>query len=362
MKGRASLALALAIAIAGTAYVVHRERLVREQRNHGLRLSPNSDEGEPYSTSLFVVGDVFLSFESTPSASTLWLMRRRETIATWLLPAPVQPTDFLKLIQWRTRGRVIWHLTGRASADLLTEFDPESNHRLAIIRANCADGTCRTTTQERALPQARLVVAAEGHAVLLNDEHFVVYKSIADLMRDSGTKIPRLSHADSNELLAQSATATLLISKTPTISGEVIREKSHGRVEMPVDGAAAGVAVSDGLQLVVDEAGRTRLWDCPASVFDENSECTVYTAPQDFPRAGPVSITDDECGVAMHRSDWIWLVRRNARTEELLQAAGIAQCGATEIMTYRARHIDYVVPKHQAVVSERHTLRLVRPV
>ena len=317
--------------------------------------SGNSEKAGLFYHAVFAVGPLFLTYDSTARDSALWLVR----------PAALfMPFEVRALVRWNEVGRVVWSLTGPASADLLIELAPEGNHRLAIVRATCTVSACSTTTQERGLPAgARLFVSPGGSALLLTDDSLTNYDSIADLMRNTGARrTPRLSPPSKNELVGQSRDTTIVLTDLKSFSGEMIEGKNHSLFHLTLDAAGDPVAVawSDGLQLLVDGAGRTQLWDCPASVLKGSAECTAYTAPSSFPRAGPVTIKDDECGLAMSRSGWTWLVRRIARTEDLFPAAGIVRCGANETVVYRARQIASVKPASRSVTSERRTVEFKR--
>jgi hypothetical protein len=353
-------ALTVLLAVAGAVQFVRRESALREQRNRGFPASPNEADGRPHALAVFAVGDSYLTFDSSEADSSLWLVRSNESLRSWIFPPPVRPLSFSRLIQWKAPGKIVWALPGRASADFLLEFAGDSGHRLAVLRVYCAEGGCRTTIQDRVLPAAKLVVNADGTAVILDDKNFVVFRSIADLMRDNGATVARLSPPQENELLAQSRDGTLLIADAQTWKGEWIEGNAHSRLTLNADdhGIAAGLAMADGVRLVEDVADGSRLWDCSDELFKGKAECTVYRAPQGFPRSGAVSMTDDECGIGMHRGDRIWLVRRNARTEELLDADGIAQCSGNAILLYRGRHLQYVRAVRQNVTSERRPLRL----
>jgi hypothetical protein len=350
--------LILMLAVAVAVQVGRRENALREQRSHGFPASPNEGDGQADALTVLAVGDSYITFDSSGTASALWLVRSNESVRSWIFPPPVRPQRFTRLVEWNAPGKIVWSLAGRASADLLVEFAGDT-HRLAVLRANCAEGGCRTTTQERTLPAAKLAVNADGTAALLDEKNFIVFRSIADLMRDNGATVARLSAPRQNELLAQSSNGTLLIADARTWEGEWIRGNGHSRATLEADhGTAAGIAMAGaGVQIVEDVADGSRLWDCSAELFKGKTDCVVYRAPEGFPRSGAVSMTDDECGVGMQRGDRLWLVRRNARTEELLEADGIAQCTANMIVLYRGRHIRYLPAAHKIVTSERRTLQ-----
>jgi len=90
------------------------------------------------------------------------------------------------------------------------------------------------------------------------------------------------------------------------------------------------------------------------------AECTVYQAPPQLPRSVPVSMSDTECGIVISRGGWTWLVRRNAQTQDVFRAEGIAGCLNGEIVAYQKGHIFYLAPRREPLASLQQTVQLER--
>lgn len=332
------------------AYIRRQQSTIRQQRTEGFAISGNPATAPVFSQKVLAVGALFLTYDSSEKDSALWVVH----------PAAMfSPYSAESLVQWKDPGRVVWSRSGRDNADLLIEFAPQTNHRIAIIRVKCTEKSCRTTSQERGLPPDLALYVNDDDAVLLAGESsFTIYSSIADFINSKGDAIPRMSARTGDELAATSRDTTLILSNPRAWSGELVDGGSHTRVQLKSEtgDTPSALAVSGGLQLVADGGGHTRLWDCPASVLKGSGVCSVYTAPAGFPLAGLTSLTDDECGIAIHRDGAVWVVRRNARTESIVAASGIARCNAGEIVVYRDRRIQFLIFTSQAVSAERRTM------
>jgi hypothetical protein len=71
-------------------------------------------------------------------------------------------------------------------------------------------------------------------------------------------------------------------------------------------------------------------------------------------------MSDTECGIVISRGGWTWLVRRNAQTQDIFPAEGIAGCPNGEIVAYRRGHISYPAPKREPLTSKQQTSQLDR--
>src|SRR5262249_671685 len=137
--------------------------------------------------------------------------------------------------------------------------------------------------------------------------------------------------------------------------------KNHTRIRLRLatPGTAVAAIINNNWRIVVDDPGKTRLWDCPPALLNGKAECTVYTAPGELPHA-PASINDTECGIVVTRAHRTWLVRRNAGTQDIFDADGIAGCREGEILAYTRGHIAYLTPKREPVTRSRQTAQLER--
>jgi hypothetical protein len=342
-----------------------REGSLSLQRGIGSRASGNADDTLLDSIAVFETEDFFLTYDSTELNSALWTARSDETFLSWLWPEDTPRQKFETLVKWNDPGRVVWSKPRKITVDLLIEFAPEANHRVALMRMTCSNKTCRSTAQERGIPQAaRLSVGDDGSAILVDDKALVTYDSVADLMSGAERKTERRSPASSDELVASAREAALVINRE-SLSGEIVEERLHAGITFsfgkPVQPAA--VSINNGVQFVVDDKDRTELWDCPWSALKEDSECVVYKSPAEFKvptsfEVAPMVIHDTECGLTISRSIWTWVVRRNARTEDVLVATGIVSCDIGALLTYIDRHIVDQSPKRQPVTSETRQLKV----
>jgi hypothetical protein len=211
------------------------------------------------------------------------------------------------------------------------------------------------TARERGLiAETRLTVADDGAAILLNDTTITRYSTIADLMNVAKeTTLPRLTASQANEVVAPSLNASLILANPQALSGEALKGPEHFKVHMRVEPAGTAVAaiLGNDLEMVIDDAEKTRFWDCPNNVFDAPTDCTVYTAPSVLPKALPVSLSDTECGIVVSRGGWTWLLRRIAKSQDIFRAEGVASCPNGEIAAYTGGRISYVGPKRDQLTE-----------
>jgi hypothetical protein len=363
MNGLRPLAIVVAIFVVAS-YLVIRERNLQKQHANGYRASGNAETASLYSDRVFALGDLFLTYDSTEQDSALWLVRPAETLRSWIWPGETPALEFKDLFRWDHPGRVVWSQTGNGTMDLLIELTPESNRQVSLVRVRCAAMSCGTTTQERGIPAGeKLVVGEDGSVLLIGNKNLDTYPFVVNLMGSTPSTTLRLTQAGPQEIAAVSREAALVISDPESFSGEVLQGPTHSRMTFTSDqlGVPVAMDMSGGLNILVD-GERAAFWDCPASILNTDTECTVYTAPAGFPRSVPASIHDTECGIVITRGDSTWLVRRNAGTEDLLNVTGIVRCDSGELLAYRGRHIAYETVRRQRVNRDQRMLKVrLRP-
>src|SRR5438552_4020627 len=101
-------------------------------RDPEFAASGNSSSDLSQSLKVLGVGNLFLTYDSTAKDSALWIVRPPEMFMSSQVTA---------LVRWNGPGRIVWSLTGNTTADFLIEFAPETNHRIAILRAVCTEST-----------------------------------------------------------------------------------------------------------------------------------------------------------------------------------------------------------------------------
>lgn len=353
-KSSRRLFLLLVVAVAVVlVFAIRRAGALQRQHANGIRVSENPSGTSPTSETVLSIGEMFVTYDSTANGSAVWLARPSGSIRSWLLPPAEEPFDFEALIRWNDAGRVVWSNSGAASADLLVELAPETNHRLVIVRITCERGQCNAEARERGLiGGTKISVADDGATLLVNDKTITRYGSMADLMNvTKEVTLPRLTTPQKNELVAPSLSASLILANPESLDGELIAGSEHSKVHMHVDSSGTAVAmnINSDLEMVLDDSSGTRFWDCPVSVFNSAAECTVYSAPAALPRAIPVSLSDTDCGIVISRAGVTWLLRRNAESQDVFPADGVASCPNGEIAAYQKGHISYVAPKRDPI-------------
>ena len=329
------------------------------QRLNGISASGNSAAVELRSETVLSVGDSYVTYDSTAHDSALWLAHPAETFRSWFLPPPVAPFRFEPLVRWNDSGRVVWSNTGAANADLLIELATQAIHRLAIVRVTCSAGTCGASARERGLiAGTTLWVGDDGTSLVLSDTSLTMYKSIAELMNGEGeVTLQRLTSPGQEELAAVSRNATVILSNPSELSGEIVEGQIHQRMRLTMDIPGTGVAMmmNNNFRILIDTSSGTHFWDCPSGVLTGSSQCEAYTAPPELSRARPVDMSDTDCGIVISRGGWTWLLRRNAKTEDVFQADGIAACREGQIQAYRGRQIVNIDPKRTPVTTTQQT-------
>ena len=361
-----SLRLISAIVIATGLFIVYgvaRTHALDQQHHRGLATSGNSATAELQSETVLGIGDLYITYDSTPQDSALWVASPSGTLRSWIVPPPEAPFDFDSVLRWKDPGRVLWSNTGTASADLLIDLGTKTSHRLVIVRVTCEHGQCGASERERGLiPGTQVTVADDGVAILLSDNSITRYASIADLMNVTAeTTLPRLTRPEQRDLVAPSINATLIVTNPETLTGEAIEGPDHFKMRLQLDqpGTADALILGSDLGLVID-AARVQYWDCPSNILSGSAECTVYSAPATFPRTLPVSISDTECGIVISRGGWTWIVRRIAKNQDVFRADGIAGCRNGEIDAYQGRHVTYIEPKRASLTVSQQTARFNR--
>jgi hypothetical protein len=354
-RTRAALVALIVVIPCLTVYAFKRSTALQQQHARGNGVSGNPAETHITAETVLSVGELFITYQSSAQDSAIWVARPSGSLVSWFFPPSQAPFDFEALIRWKDSGRVVWSNTGAASADLLIELAPETNHRLVIVRVTCERGQCVATARERGLIAAtRLTVADDGAAILLNDTSMTRYSTIADLMNVAGeTTLPRLTAAQADEVVAPSLNASLLLANPQSLTGEALKGPEHFKVHLRVEpgGTPAAAILGTDLEMVIDDAENTRFWDCPSNIFDAATDCTVYTAPSALPRTLPVSLSDTECGIVVSRGGWTWLLRRIAKSQDVFPAEGVASCPNGEIAAYAGGHISYIIPKRDPVTK-----------
>jgi hypothetical protein len=364
MFARFRVLLAVAVLACLVIYGVFRMRATTRQHLNGHPASGHTSRDAIAAEMVLSVGDLFITYDSTAHDSAVWVTTPAETLRTLIFPPPEAPFALEPIVRWNDAGQVAWFNTGPSSADLLIELAPQTNHRLAIVRITCSSGTCNASARERGLiAGTKLWVADDGTALLLSNTSLTLYSSIKDLMGGNGeTTLPRLTNAAPDELGAPSREVTVLLTNPGALSGEMVEGKNHSRMRFKMDNSGPAVALTsnNNFRIVTDGSSDTRFWDCPSGLLSGKAECSVYQAPPQLPRSVPVSMSDTECGIVISRGGWTWLVRRNAQTQDVFRADGIAGCPNREIVAYQKGHISYLAPQREPLASLQQTVQLDR--
>jgi len=348
-------------------YAAYRSTALNHQHQNPLPASGLLAGTTPTSESVLRTADFFITYSSTATQSALWLGAPITTIRSLFLPPPTQPIRFESLAKYDDPGRVAWSNTGNANADLLLELAPKSNHRLAVLRVNCSTATCWVEARERGILSGLTVwIADDGTSILAADTSLSFYPTIRDLMNNANESIvPRLTPRAPDELISPSRAATLILSDPEHLSGEKFEGPKHDRIHLDLGspGTAVAVMMNNNVRMLVDDPTATKFWDCSEDLISNGtSHCTVYTAPPELPRERPVNMSDTECGIVVTRGNRTWLLRRVAKTQDVIEAEGIVDCRGTDITAYEKNQIRYVTPKRLPVQSEEKpaTLTVVR--
>ncbi len=173
---------------------------------------------------------MFLTFESTDHDSALWLAG--------------SPTRFASsFVRWDETGRVAWTATRGTIVDFLIEFAPSGSHRVALVQVQCMERQCGARRQERGLPaNSTLTMGSDGSSVLLDDQAFVVYPTITDLIRDTGTRTLRFPAPSHNDLVSQSREATLVLTDPEQWTGELLQGQTDSHFHLKVETQASPIA------------------------------------------------------------------------------------------------------------------------
>jgi hypothetical protein len=258
----------------------------------------------------------------------------------------------------------VWFNSGSSNADVLIDLATQAVHRLAIVRVTCSAAACGASARERGVVAGTTVaVGDDGTSLIVSDTSLAIYKSIADLMNgENEVTLDRLMTPEPGELIAPSRNVTLVLGNPKELSGEIIAGIIHEPVRLNMDssGVAVAMTMNNNLRLVTDEPSVTRFWDCPVGVLDGRAECEVYNAPRELPRSRPVDMSDTDCGIVISRGGWTWLLRRNAKTQDVFRADGIAACRDGQIQAYRGRHIVNIDPKRDAVTNAKQGMSVIR--
>src|SRR5215467_3135477 len=170
MVGRSRMLLLVLVIPGLIGLAVLRSRSVRQQHLRGHATSGNSSGSAIQAETVLSVGNLYVTYNSTEHDSAVWIARPAETFLSWIIHRQELPFQFVPVVRWNDAGHVSWFNTGPASADLLINLAPQSNHRLAIVRISCSSGTCGASARERGLVAGtKLWVADDGTSLVLAD-------------------------------------------------------------------------------------------------------------------------------------------------------------------------------------------------